>query len=145
MFGNTELDFGWASVQDCEDRLRSLQGYMNGEIGPVQRAIEAATGLARSYLRVRWPEGWPFTTVPSEIRGAVAALAVFGAMMGVGIDTASRDLVEGLRLEAKRAEAWLQQLGQGKVDLDLPRPADGSYLGQYAVAAAPGGEFGFSG
>ena len=146
MFEATDLNSGWCSVRECEDRLRSLQEYMGGDIGPVRRAIGSATGTARSYLRVRWPDGWPFVgDPPSEIRGAVASLATYGAMLGVGMDAASKDLLESLRLEAKRAEEWLRLLAAGKADLDLPRPSDAVSNAAYSVARPPGGEFGFSG
>jgi hypothetical protein len=80
-----------------------------------------------------------------ELREAVAALAAYACIKGVGMDLANLELVKQMRLEAERAERWLRDVGAGKADLLLPRPADTSYYNEYHVAKAPGGEFGFSG
>jgi len=142
-FEDDALSFGWASTRDCTDQLSALAAYVQGDPGPVQRAIAAATGRAQTYLRVRWPDAWPFSTPPTEVREAVAALAVYSAVRGFGMEAAALTLVEQLRLEAKRAEAWLRDVASGKADLVMPRPASGAYHNEYATAKLPGGEFGF--
>jgi phage gp36-like protein len=140
---NEDALSGWASPRDCSDQLGSLQEYMHGDIAPVQRALLAASGKAQSWLRARWPDAWPFATPPSELRDAVAAIAVYNAFRGVGMETASLELLTQLRIEADRAERWLRDVGAGKADLLLPRPADSTYFNEYHIAPAPGGEFGF--
>jgi len=139
------LDGGaWASQQDCTYQLASITQYLAHDATALNRAILAATGIAQSYLRPRWRDAWPFTTVPAELRDAVASIAVYGAVRAYGMELAAKELMEQLRLEAKRAEAWLRDVAAGTADLNVGRPTDGTTYDQAHVAKLPGGEFGFN-
>jgi phage gp36-like protein len=131
-------------MADCARQLRRVEDYLQRDATALEAALNSATGRAQSWLRPRWREAWPFTTPPQEIRDAVARLAVYDACSGYAVEIASASLIEGLRLRAKEALEWLKAVGDGKADLDLPNPPDGTRWDQAHVAGPPSGEFGLS-
>lgn len=144
-FLDNSLAHGWCSEADCSYRLGALDNYLGGNVEILQHAIRGATGRAQSYLRSRWPEAFPFSTPPQEIRDAVAAIAVQQAVLSFGADGAIADLSKGLLSDADRAVRYLQDVASGKAEITLVRPADGTRYNEASIAGPPTGEAGFTG
>jgi len=141
-FQSEELNGQWASPQDCSDVYPNIEGALQGNIGRLTNAIAEATGDAQSVLRSRWPQGWPFSSPPAEVRRAVAVLAVRSAAFGALISSGAHESAEQLRLYAKERREWLNLIANSEAHLQLP--ATEQNQGSPAVAGAPRGEFGFT-
>ena len=135
------LDGEWCSPRDCTRALRTLESVLRHDLEALETAIGQATGRAKSILRGRWPDAWPFSTPPAELREATAVLAVYSAAHGELVSSASYDAAEQLRLRRKETLEWLNALRDGDADLELPSLS--VKHSSPALAEAPRGEFGF--
>jgi len=136
-----DLDGQWCSARDCTRALRTLESVLRHDLEALETAIGQATGRAKSILRGRWPDAWPFSTPPAELREATAVLAVYSAAHGELVSSASYDAAEQLRLRRKETLEWLNALRDGDADLELPSLS--VKHSSPALAEAPRGEFGF--
>jgi len=143
-FGQAGLvgDF-WASATDCENVISQLQEALQSRVSVLEAAIASATGEAKSILRNRWPDAWPFATPPAVLRDVVAILAVYRAVRQIS-PAGATEILDRLAADANQARKWLYALAKGEVELDMTGIA-ASAKGVVAIAAAPTGELGFHG
>ena len=114
-FVDTALDAeAWCSRGDCTDVLTIVDEYCDSETARLNRAIASATDYAQGILRAKWPEDWPFTSVPESLRRRVAVIAVFEVFFGSTLP----DELEWLERERDRADDWLEGVAEGTIVLD---------------------------
>lgn len=130
----------WASRRDCSYVIRDIGTVIGEDPGLLDRMIAAATGEAKSILRSRWPDTFPFSSPPSEVREAVAVMAVYRAARNTTFSGGLEDMVSNLRKDCDTARRWLNDIADGKAQIELPAVTDGHVA---AVAMAPSGEMGF--
>ena len=104
----------WCSRLDCSDNLEDIETWCDNDTARCDRAISRATGTAKSILRARWPEDWPFSgDPPPELRQAVAILAVRQIFFGRALPESLSKLDE----ERDAVELWLRELRDGDAAL----------------------------
>lgn len=135
---------GWASMLDCSNSMDSIDVICSNDTRKLENAINAATGRAMSILRSRYPDAWPFTTPPRELRDAVAIMACYIVARSKAWSGGLADALEQLRRDSIDQEKYLQNIANGKAHFDLPTPSDGASLSGAYISPAPSGEFGFS-
>ena len=141
-FSDTALDSGhWCSRADCVDVLDDLERMIDAQETKLDRCIVSATGEVMSHLRGRFPDAWPFSAPPQEIRAAVATIAVYRALRGRTFSGGSLEISNRISDDAGDAIAWVKAIGDSKAHLDFPETV-GTHT--VHVAAAPSGEFGFT-
>lgn len=130
----------WCSRLDCSYVISDIATIIGEDPYLLDRHIEAATGEAKSILRSRWPDSWPFSSPPQEVREAVAVLATARAAMNRTFAGGLEEMVGHLRKEADQRRKWLHELSDGRAQIELPSVATKHVA---AVARPPRGEFGF--
>lgn len=139
--GDTLATGAWCSHDDCIAVLNDLAVVLEDDDVRLDGHILTATGNAMATLRSRWPTDWPFSAPPGELRGRVAVMAVYRALRGRALSGGPVEIVEQLRLDNNRAEAWLDDLADSQKHLEFVDAAGA--IGQAAIASPPTGEFGF--
>lgn len=141
-FTDDELETGaWCSQKDCTLKLDRLDEILGNDEQLLKRHIQAATEEAMSILRSRWPDEWPFVTVPTALRTKVAGLAVFSAMSSKALSGGALEIVEQLRLEAQAVRRWLNDVADSKAHLEFLEVQGRDRIG---VVKPSTGEFGFT-
>lgn len=141
-FSDTTLDGGhWCSRADCRDVLDNLERILDANEMRLNRCIAAATGEVQSWLRGRWPESWPFSSPPQELREAVATIAVYRATRGTAFSGGSLEISDRLLDDARQAIDWVKAIGDGNAHLSFTGTSHVRHTA--VVAQPPGGEFGF--
>lgn len=137
---DTLVSGGWCSRRDCAKVLSKLVSAIGNDEEFLDECIVNATSRAKSILRSRWPNDFPFSTPPAELREAVALMAAHRAVRNKGFSGGSVEIVRELRIDAKDAETWVNSVANSEAhfDLGVASPAYGA-----AVAEPPAGEFGF--
>lgn len=141
-FSDATIDANhWCSRQDCGDVLNDLDRMINADESLLNRCILSATGAVKSHLRGRYPDSFPFTAPPQEIREAVAVVAVYRALRGRTFSGGSLEISDRISDDATEALDWAKSIGDSEANLEF---REGVGLHTTHVAAAPSGEFGFS-
>jgi hypothetical protein len=138
---DTLTSSNWCSRLDCSYVIADIGTIIGEDPALLDRAIASATGEAKSILRSRWPDDWPFSSPPDELREAVAVLATARAAMNRTFLGGLEEMVGHLRKEADSRRKWLHTISDGQVQLELPSISTKHVA---AAAKAPRGEFGFS-
>jgi len=130
----------WCSRRDCCDVIGELLEILGEDEELLDRCIAKASNRARAILRSRWPNSFPWTTPPDEVREQVAVMAAYRATRNRVYAGGAMEIVENLRLDANRAEDALNRLADSQ---EHPEMSQAVGEQRAAVAAAPKGEFGF--
>lgn len=133
----------WCSRFDCKAVFADIDKTCRNETAPLDRAIAMATGKAQSILRSRYPDNWPFSTPPQELRDAVATIAVYTAMRSRA-NSGLADLIKLYRDGADSAEKWLREIVANKAELLIPPTPTGAKHNSVYVSRPPSGEHGFT-
>ncbi len=141
-FQETTLGSGcWCSRSDCCMVIADLSDILRQDTDLLDGCIRLATDRAKSILRSRWPNTWPFSSPPRELREAVAVMAVFRAVRYRVYAGGAGEVAENLKDADREARRWLKDIADSEAHFKLKKVKGSAGP---SITKAPAGEFGLS-